>query len=98
MRHSNGTHVFLNRGCEWQEIGEFAQLGVTPRYAKYLDENNELNFGLQYDKNGIILDDLQRIYDWCDYSGKKPSGWHFEWNNQTHHIDSDKCEWVEIEN
>lgn len=63
------------------------------RYEKYLDENNELNFGLQYDKNGMIIDDLQRIFDWCDYSGDKPAHWYFDWNNQTHHIDSTNCQW-----
>ena len=68
------------------------------RYEKYLDENNELNFGLQYDKNGIIIDDLQRIFDWCDFTGKKPDGWYFDWNNSTHHIDSENCKWVENEN
>ena len=70
---------------------------MTLRYQKYLDENNELNFGLQYDKNGVIIDDLQRILDWCDYSGEKPTGWYFDWNNQTHHIDSKNCAWVENE-
>ena len=71
---------------------------ITSRYEKYLDENNELTFNLRYDKNGIIIDDLQRILDWCDYSGEKPKGWYFEWNNQTHHINSDDCKWVEHEN
>jgi hypothetical protein len=70
---------------------------ITPRYEKYLDENNELNFALRYDRNGIIIDDLQRIFDWCDYPGEKPD-WYFEWNNQTHHINSDNCEWMEKEN
>ena len=71
---------------------------ITPRYEKYLDENNELNFGLLYDKDGMIIDDLQRIFDWCDYTGGKPAGWYFDWNNQTHHIDSKNCEWTENEN
>ena len=66
---------------------------IMPRYEKYLDENNELNFALPYDKNGIIIDDLQRIYDWCDYSGEKPAHWYFDWSNQTHHIDSEQCKW-----
>lgn len=70
-----------------------SELEMTPRYEKYLDENNELNFNLRYDKNGIIIDDLQRIFDWCDYTGEKPAHWYFDWNNQTHHIDSDNCEW-----
>lgn len=71
---------------------------TTSRYEKYLDENNELNFALRYDKNGIIIDDLQRIFDWCDYQGEKPVDWYFDWNNSTHHIDSKNCEWVENKN
>ncbi|WP_371504265.1 hypothetical protein [Nitrosopumilus adriaticus] len=66
---------------------------ITPRYEKYLDENNELNFAQQYDNNGIIIDDLQRIFDWCDYAGEKPTHWYFDWNNSTHHIDSNNCKW-----
>ena len=71
---------------------------MTSRYEKYLDENNKLNFGLQYDKSGMIVDDLQRIFDWCDYTGEKPAGWYFDWNNQTHHIDSKNCKWIENKN
>ena len=74
------------------------QPDITLRYEKYLDENNELNFALQYDKHGLIIDDLQRILDWCDYSGAKPEHWYFDWNNSTHHIDSTNCEWIESEN
>ncbi|MHA7734013.1 hypothetical protein [Nitrosopumilus sp. S6] len=70
---------------------------IIPRYEKYLDENNELNFGLQYDKNGMIIDDLQRIFDWCDYTGEKPAHWYFDWNNQTHHINSNNCGWIKTD-
>lgn len=67
-------------------------------YEKYLDENNELNFGLPYDKSGMIIDDLQRIFDWCNYPGEKPLDWYFDWNNSTHHIDSEICELELISN
>ena len=80
----------------WSLI-DFSDPEITPRYEKYLDENNELNFNLRYDKNGMIIDDLQRIIDWCDYSDEKPD-WYFEWNNQTHHIDSQNCKWAENKN
>ncbi|MEX0863056.1 hypothetical protein [Nitrosopumilus sp.] len=33
-----------------------------------------MNFAQPYDNNGMIIDDLQRIYDWCDYIGEKPVG------------------------
>lgn len=81
----NSTHYIDNNSCRWVSL------------EKYTDENNELNFTLRYDKNGIIIDDLQRIYDWCDYLGEKPD-WYFDWNNQTHHIDSKNCEWIKTEN
>lgn len=81
----------------WSLTSDISDPEITPRYEKYLDENNKLNFALRYDKNGMIIDDLQRIYDWCDYSGEKPD-WYFEWNNQTHHIDSKNCEWTKTEN
>jgi len=76
----NDTHYIDNNSCRWIYL------------EKYLDENNELNFGQPYDNNGVIIDDLQRVYDWCDYLDEKPD-WYFGWTNQTHHIDSEQCEW-----
>lgn len=76
---------------------DFGASEITSRYEKYLDENNELNFALQYDKNGIIIDDLQRIFDWCDYTGEKPAHWYFDWNNQTHRIDSNNCRLIKTD-
>ena len=72
--------------------GEFVD-----HYEKYLDENNELNFGLMYGNNGIVIDPLQRILDICYYSGEIPEHWYFDWNNATHHIDSDECIWISSE-
>ncbi|MBI1663530.1 MAG: hypothetical protein IS860_08600 [Nitrosopumilus sp.] len=78
-------------------LDEWSEPEIASRSEKYLDENNDLNFALQYDKNGIIIDDLQRIHDWCDYLGEKPTHWYFDWNNSTHHIDSNNCEWIKTE-
>ncbi|MCE9652423.1 MAG: hypothetical protein K8Q89_05120 [Nitrosarchaeum sp.] len=80
----NSTHYIDNHSCRWIYL------------EKYLDENNKLNFAQPYDNNDIVIDDLQRIYDWCDYSGEKPD-WYFDWSNQTHYIDSENCKWIERE-
>ena len=105
----NGTHIFDKDSCSWEDdpdhdplnskgCPQFCPKEKDPtRYEKYLDENGELDFGLQYSKNGMVIDDLQRIFDWCDYPGEKPEGWHFGWNNYTHHIDSENCEWTDHE-
>ena len=106
----NKTHIFDKHSCSWDADPDYDPLNSqgcpqfcpkeksSSRYEKYLDENNELNFGLRYSKYGIAIDALQRILDWCDYPGEKPAGWYFDWNNSTHHIDSDDCEWTENEN
>ncbi len=85
----------IERG--WTKEAIETEPKIPTRYEKYLDDNNELNFALRYDKDGVIIDDLQRIYDWCDYSGDKPD-WYFSWNNQTHHIDSKQCKWHVCDN
>lgn len=74
-------------------VEQFDVMDGSPRYERYLDEDDELNFGLMYDKDRIAIDPLQRILDWCDYPGDTPEGLYFDWNNSTHHIDSEDCEW-----
>lgn len=68
------------------------------RYEKYYDENNDLNFGLQYDKNGIIIDDLKRILDFCDYPQKDKIDMFFSMGNNTHEIDTIDCKWLQHTN
>ncbi len=65
-------------------------------YGKYLDENNYINFGMQYSKNGIIIDPLQRILDYCNYNGEKNDHTFFDYANSTHYIDSNDCKFQEI--
>lgn len=83
MFTKNSTHHFDHNECEWKLLDEFD---------KYLDEEGNLNFGSPYDRNGIIIDDLQRILDYCNYQGEKKSHVYFSWSNQTHQINSESCE------